>query len=182
MQWVLLIIRDSASVQLYGARTLEVVWFRWNRLLRALQQEWLCMPESLHTQATILVLEQWNWNVFYFSSTQKGRILVLFGLETPKVLQLSRGDPYCVWGPECIMFLNEGPPLLPKERLENYLVFFSLEVHITEDSFPMLIKYWPRILHSLTNPCLALKNSVELEQGLFSSLHYKFSCTLKLIS
>lgn len=149
MQWGLLIISNSTSVQLYGARTLEVVWFEWNQFLRALQQEWLCMSESLHTQATILVLERWNWNVFYFSGTQKDRILVLFGLETPEALQLSGGGPYCVWGPECVMFLNEGPPLLPKERLENYLFFFffSLEVHIREDSFPMLIKYWPRILH-----------------------------------
>ena len=39
---------------------------------------------------------RWNWNVFNFSSTQKHRILDLFGLGTSEVLQLSMGSGLCV--------------------------------------------------------------------------------------
>lgn len=79
---------------------------------------------------------------------------------------------------------NEGPTLLSNERLKKFTIlffFFFLAVHMSENSWPMLIKYWPKIFHSLTDSCLALKNSVKLEQGEFSRLLYKFSCALKLI-
>ena len=70
------------------------------------------------------------------------------------------GGLYYVWGPECIMTLNKSPSMLPKERLKIVLFFFLflfLFPPWAEDSFPMVIKYWPKILHSLTRLCSSLK-------------------------